>query len=145
VLGSPTQSQWPEGYKLASKIGFTFPKFVPTPLNQLIPNASEVAIDLMLKMMTFDPQKRLTAQQALQHPYFEGFTYNPAISGGVANSSNQKFFNPSNDITKPGSNSKRIESRKGVLSRKDSINKNSFYLQKAKSPDQQPKPTASKG
>lgn len=61
-MGSPTQAQWPEGYKLASKIGFTFPKFVPTPLNQLIPNASEVAIDLLLKMMTFDPQKRLTAQ-----------------------------------------------------------------------------------
>lgn len=54
---------------------------------------------------------------------------------GVANSSNQKFFNPGNDITKPGSNSKRIESRKGVLSRKDSINKNSFYLQKGKSPE----------
>ena len=55
VLGSPTQAQWPEGYKLASRIGFTFPKFVPTSLNQLIPNASELAIDLMLKMLTFDP------------------------------------------------------------------------------------------
>ncbi len=32
VLGSPTQAQWPEGYKLASRIGFTFPKFVPTSL-----------------------------------------------------------------------------------------------------------------
>ena len=41
VLGSPTQAQWPDGYKLASRMGFTFPKFVPTPLNQMIPNASE--------------------------------------------------------------------------------------------------------
>ena len=32
VLGSPTQEQWPEGYTLARKIGFTFPKFVPTSL-----------------------------------------------------------------------------------------------------------------
>ena len=27
VLGTPTQAQWPEGYKLASRINFTFPKF----------------------------------------------------------------------------------------------------------------------
>ena len=33
VLGSPTQAQWPEGYQLAAKIGFTFPKFVPTSLS----------------------------------------------------------------------------------------------------------------
>ena len=65
-----------------------------------------------------------------------------------ANSSNKNFFqNPNNEINKPGSNH-RIESRKGVLSRKDSINKNNFYMQKglgsglAKVPDILPnKPT----
>lgn len=31
-MGSPTKDQWPEGYSLAAKIGFTFPKFIPTPL-----------------------------------------------------------------------------------------------------------------
>lgn len=35
-----------------------------------------------------------------------------------------------------------MESRKGILSRKDSVNKNSFYMQKAKVPDYLPnKPT----
>jgi hypothetical protein len=33
---------------------------VPTSLQQLIPNASAEAIDLMQKMMIFDPQKRIT-------------------------------------------------------------------------------------
>jgi serine/threonine protein kinase len=42
-------------------MGFTFPKFVPTPLSQLIPNATDQAIDIMMKMLTFDPQKRITA------------------------------------------------------------------------------------
>ena len=60
MLGSPTQAQWPEGYQLAAKIGFTFPKFVPTNLTELFPNASPESIDLMQKMMIFDPQKRIT-------------------------------------------------------------------------------------
>lgn len=60
-----------------------------------------------------------------------------------ANSSNKNFFNPNNDIQKvPSSKSKRIDSRKGILSRKDDINKNSFYQQKNKVPDVLPnKPT----
>ena len=79
VLGSPTQTQWPEGFKLASQIGFTFPKFVPTSLSTIIPNAPEAAIDLMMKMMQFDPQKRPTAKQLLQHEYFNDFVP-PTIS-----------------------------------------------------------------
>lgn len=47
-----------------------------------------------------------------------------------------------NDINKPTSNSKRIESRKGILSRKDDVNKNNYYMQKGKVPDYLPnKPT----
>lgn len=111
----------------------------------------------MLKMLIFDPTKRLTAAQALLHPYFEGFTYNPAAmqptssQGGNSslpgmpglNSSNRDFFqNPNNNINKPGSNSKQIESRKGIVSRKDSVNKNNFYQMKGKVPDYLPnKPT----
>ena len=61
VLGSPSQADWPEGYKLASKMNFTFPKFVSTSLSALIPGASHDAIDLMMKMFSFDSAKRPTA------------------------------------------------------------------------------------
>ena len=39
VLGSPSKTDWPEGFKLASQIGFSFPKFVSTSLKTIIPNA----------------------------------------------------------------------------------------------------------
>jgi serine/threonine protein kinase len=37
----------------------------------LCPKASENAIDLMQKCLTFSPKKRLTVEQALEHPYLE--------------------------------------------------------------------------
>eukprot|EP00352_Strombidinopsis_acuminata_P005300 CAMPEP_0176376394 /NCGR_PEP_ID=MMETSP0126-20121128/28163_1 /TAXON_ID=141414 ORGANISM="Strombidinopsis acuminatum, Strain SPMC142" /NCGR_SAMPLE_ID=MMETSP0126 /ASSEMBLY_ACC=CAM_ASM_000229 /LENGTH=121 /DNA_ID=CAMNT_0017737825 /DNA_START=666 /DNA_END=1031 /DNA_ORIENTATION=+ len=87
-------------------------------------------------MMIFDPQKRITPAQALKHPYFNGWTNNPAAATGILSkaTSNQvkNFENPMNDINKPNSKQMRIESRKGVLSRKSSVNKNSFYNQKSK-------------
>lgn len=70
VLGTPTAATWPEGLKLGVKIGYQFPNFVATPLSSLIPGASKEAIDLMTAMLSFNPQKRITAAEALAHPYF---------------------------------------------------------------------------
>eukprot|EP00727_Mastigamoeba_balamuthi_P009375 m51a1_g506 putative cmgc rck mak protein kinase (937) ;mRNA; f:291979-295742 len=72
VLGAPTAATWPEGLRLAASMGLKFPNVAPTSLRELIPNASEDAIDLMTKLMRYDPNKRLTAAQALQHPFFQG-------------------------------------------------------------------------
>ena len=79
----------------------------------------------------------------MKHPYFEGFVLNTQTTSINAGNSNKNFFNAANDFQKPSSKA-RIESRKGVLSRKSSINKNSFYRSKAvgKLPDYLPnKPT----
>lgn len=71
VCGTPSPAQWPEGQKLAAKIGFRFPQFVPTKLETLIPMATKEAIDLMYGQLHWDPAKRVSAVKALSHPYFE--------------------------------------------------------------------------
>merc|ERR1719456_607692 len=71
VLGTPQQPRWQEGHRLASQIGFRFPQFVPTPLETLIPTASKEAVNLMLAMLNWDPNKRPTSIQCVQHPYFQ--------------------------------------------------------------------------
>ena len=90
-----------------------------------------------MKMLTFDPQKRITASQALKHPFFDGFTTNPAgLNVGLGSSASGKnLFDAGGQATgvlgsggkMPGSRAMRIESRRGILSRKSSVNKNSFY------------------
>ncbi|XP_074591300.1 mitogen-activated protein kinase 4-like [Curcuma longa] len=39
------------------------------PLANLYPNANPLAIDLLQKMLVFDPSKRISVDEALQHPY----------------------------------------------------------------------------
>ncbi|XP_068637165.1 mitogen-activated protein kinase homolog NTF3-like [Aristolochia californica] len=40
-----------------------------TPFVRLYPNASPLAIDLLQKMLVFDPSKRISVTEALMHPY----------------------------------------------------------------------------
>ncbi|TMW58129.1 hypothetical protein Poli38472_011717 [Pythium oligandrum] len=39
------------------------------PLTELYPNANLLALDLLEKLLVYDPKKRLTAAEALHHPY----------------------------------------------------------------------------
>lgn len=71
VLGTPTKDTWPEGVTLASQHHFKLPSMVPTSLKSLVRNASDDGITVMQHMLMWDPQKRPTAAQSLQYPYFQ--------------------------------------------------------------------------
>jgi mitogen-activated protein kinase 15 len=43
----------------------------------LYPKGGPKALDLLTKLLTFNPTKRLTAEEALEHPYISQF-HNPA-------------------------------------------------------------------
>uniref|UniRef100_A0A7S1T7A9 Mitogen-activated protein kinase n=1 Tax=Tetraselmis chuii TaxID=63592 RepID=A0A7S1T7A9_9CHLO len=45
----------------------------PRDLKHLFPNASTDALDLLRKLLHFNPQKRITAEEALRHPYVAQF------------------------------------------------------------------------
>ena len=71
VFGAPDHDTWPEGLKLATNSSLQFPRFPPlTTLAICIPNASPEALHLIQALCTWDPKKRLTASQAMQHPFF---------------------------------------------------------------------------
>ncbi|OWM83648.1 hypothetical protein CDL15_Pgr004077 [Punica granatum] len=49
-----------------------------TPLSTLFPLADPLGLDLLAKMLVFDPTKRITAAEALKHPYLAD-VYNPSL------------------------------------------------------------------
>ncbi|EZG47084.1 cyclin-dependent protein kinase [Gregarina niphandrodes] len=59
---------WPEARALLKFEAFTFKQ--PTHWSEIIPTASPLAIDLLGKMLLLDPNKRPSAKEALEHPWF---------------------------------------------------------------------------
>lgn len=47
----------------------SLPYSIGTPFTHLYPNANPLAIDLLQRMLVFDPSKRISVTEALQHPY----------------------------------------------------------------------------
>ena len=71
VLGTPSQSDWNEGYDLANQIHFKFPQYRGKKLKNVIHRASDLAINLLEMMLCFNPSKRPSAVKCLQHPFFQ--------------------------------------------------------------------------
>jgi len=51
----------------------SIPDVEPRTLNTIFPNADDDALDLVQKLLYFNPNKRITAEEALAHPYIEQF------------------------------------------------------------------------
>jgi len=71
ALGTPTEEElaWVTNEKALQYIRSLDPK-AKIPFAQIYPEASDKALDLLEKMLTFDPHKRISVADALAHPYF---------------------------------------------------------------------------
>lgn len=71
-LGTPTEEMWP-GMSSLPDFKPTFPKWAPRGWANIRNTQAQVGasgIDVLEKLLCYDPKKRLTARRTLLHPYF---------------------------------------------------------------------------
>ena len=69
LLGTPSVASWP-GMSQLPEYKEDFPVYKAQPWKQICPSLDDLGLDLLSKMLQFDPAKRVSAEQALAHPYF---------------------------------------------------------------------------
>nr|QWX39161.1 cyclin-dependent kinase [Populus tomentosa] len=69
LLGTPTEEQWPGVTSLRD--WHVYPKWEPQNLARAVPSLGPQGVDLLSKMLKYDPAERISAKAAMDHPYFD--------------------------------------------------------------------------
>ncbi|XP_064632586.1 cyclin-dependent kinase 20-like [Lineus longissimus] len=70
VLGTPNERIWPGLSELPDYNKIMFSENPPIPFEEILPDASPIALDLLKQFLVYPSKERLSAKQALLHPYF---------------------------------------------------------------------------
>ena len=68
VLGTPDESVWPGVSKL--KDWHEFPQWKPQNLKTFFPTLEPEGLDLLQRCLVYDPKERISAKEAMAHPFF---------------------------------------------------------------------------
>ncbi|KXJ14440.1 MAPK/MAK/MRK overlapping kinase [Exaiptasia diaphana] len=71
VLGTPPASILQKLRNKSRSMNFNFPQKKGTGISKLLPHASPECIELIELLCTYDPDERISAKQAIRHPYFK--------------------------------------------------------------------------
>ncbi|KAL2912189.1 cyclin-dependent kinase 5 [Polyrhizophydium stewartii] len=70
LLGTPDEKSWPRVVELP-EYKPDFPIFQASRLDVLFPKLTPEGSDLLTRMIEYQPEKRISAAEALDHPYFQ--------------------------------------------------------------------------
>ncbi|KAJ1924078.1 negative regulator of the PHO system [Tieghemiomyces parasiticus] len=97
VLGTPTVTSWPLMAELPNVQGKTFTPHQPVRLQEVLPMMDPLALDLLSRLLRYEPSMRMKAKDALSHPYFNELlaqqsNYNVYFPGTALPSNLNGFF-----------------------------------------------------
>lgn len=70
LLGTPTEETWPGVTALSEFQAYGFPQYLPQPLLNHAPRLDTDGISLLTSLLLYETKRRISAEEALNHPYF---------------------------------------------------------------------------
>lgn len=78
ICGTPTLNSWPDVKDLRDYPTYKPKKLYPRKLRDEYSNMPDLALDLLDQILLLDPKKRISAEAALEHPWFKSVKFEPA-------------------------------------------------------------------
>jgi len=73
IMGTPTEESWP-GVSEFPDYKADFPHHPQQSLAAIVHGLDDKGLNLLSRMLQYDPNQRITAQAAMKHPYFDGLS-----------------------------------------------------------------------
>lgn len=90
-LGTPTPKSWPQMVDLP-EYKANFPVYPAQPFKKIVRKLDPLGLDLLTRMLQYDPNKRLSAEQAMKHAWFADLKQqSAAISKGLVAKQQQQM------------------------------------------------------
>ena len=71
VLGTPSYEDWPEGYRLMQDLNMKFPENIKKNFRNHFYDICDEAVNFLEFIFQYDPKKRPSAKELLNHPYLK--------------------------------------------------------------------------